>query len=429
MSTDKNNLVYQEQLDDNVIEMLSEDIGSNYSLRTENTKTIVAALNEILGKDIICNAVGSPLMTTDTFDVMGEKINGLTSDFKAKLLGLGVSISSVDKLESLISKLDGIDLGADAEELLSPFIDTLSGILADEGVILNGNETLGELIIKVDERFNELHNEIDSLEAEVDNLEIELAGKVTPAGTAVASDVLSGKTFINSTGQTITGTMVNRGGAQTVTPGTSNKTLNSGYYSGNITVKGDSNLKPENIVSGKSIFGVSGTAASLPSGSNIIYNSGTINTDVTGGFTHQVYNSTSVSSVLTYYSDSISLTSVSNTVCPTACSLRSNYPINTYQYNKLRITYKIRASDDNYYYFQVGLGRLTANSDKMGDYSLSYIARDYLYGIGILDYTDVKTLDIDISNISDPCYLVITGHQEKSYTSNLHLYIYKIELI
>ena len=270
MSEDKNSLVYREQLDDNVIEMLSEDIGNNYSLRTENQRTIVAALNEIHGKDVISNAVGSPLLTTDTFDVMGEKIVGLTNDFKAKLLGLGVSVSSVDKLESLISKLDGIDLGADAEELLSPFIDTLSGILADEGVILNGNETLGELIIKVDERFNELHaeinnleTEINELEAEVNNLEIELAGKVTPAGTAVAANVLSGKTFINSTGKTVTGTMTDRGGAQTVTPGTSNKTLNSGYYSGNITIKGDSNLKAENIKSGVSIFGVSGTAKTI----------------------------------------------------------------------------------------------------------------------------------------------------------------------
>jgi hypothetical protein len=54
--------------------------------------------------------------------------------------------------------------------------------------------------------------------------------------------------------------MVNRGGAQTVTPGTSNKTLNAGYYSGNITIAGDADLKAANIVSGKNIFGVAGSA-------------------------------------------------------------------------------------------------------------------------------------------------------------------------
>jgi hypothetical protein len=92
------------------------------------------------------------------------------------------------------------------------------------------------------------------------------SNKVSPAGTAVAANVLSGKTFINSTGQTITGTMANRGGAQFITPGTSNKTLNAGYYNGNITVEGDSNLVADNIVSGKSIFGVEGTALSIYSG-------------------------------------------------------------------------------------------------------------------------------------------------------------------
>lgn len=54
--------------------------------------------------------------------------------------------------------------------------------------------------------------------------------------------------------------IVNRGGTQTITPKTSNQTLNKGYYKGNITVKGDSNLVASNIVKGKSIFGIAGSA-------------------------------------------------------------------------------------------------------------------------------------------------------------------------
>ena len=164
MSNDKNNLVYREQLDDNVIEMLSKDIGSNYSLRTENTKTIVAALNEILGKDIICNAVGSPLLTTDTFNVMGEKIKGLTADFKSKLLGLGVDVSGVDKMESLIRKMDEIDLGVDADTILQSYIDNLKQILSDNGIELNGDEELADLIIKVDDVLIDKDNMIKDLE-------------------------------------------------------------------------------------------------------------------------------------------------------------------------------------------------------------------------------------------------------------------------
>ena len=104
--SDPNNLVYREQLDDNVIDMLSEDIGSNYSLRTENTKTIASALNEIRGKDIIANAVGDPLLNTDSYNDMGSKIRELTVKLKNKLLSNGITIAEYDKLNSLIEKIE-----------------------------------------------------------------------------------------------------------------------------------------------------------------------------------------------------------------------------------------------------------------------------------------------------------------------------------
>lgn len=48
--------------------------------------------------------------------------------------------------------------------------------------------------------------------------------------------------------------------AQTITPGTSNKTIASGrYLTGTQTIKGDSNLVASNIKSGVSIFGVTGS--------------------------------------------------------------------------------------------------------------------------------------------------------------------------
>ena len=48
--------------------------------------------------------------------------------------------------------------------------------------------------------------------------------------------------------------------AQTYTPGTVNQYIDENYYlTGRQTIKGDSNLVPENIISGKSIFGVSGS--------------------------------------------------------------------------------------------------------------------------------------------------------------------------
>ena len=49
-------------------------------------------------------------------------------------------------------------------------------------------------------------------------------------------------------------------GAQTIIPGTSDKTIASGrYLTGTQTIKGDANLIPANIAEDKSIFGVQGT--------------------------------------------------------------------------------------------------------------------------------------------------------------------------
>ena len=50
-------------------------------------------------------------------------------------------------------------------------------------------------------------------------------------------------------------------GAATITPGTTNQTISSGtYLTGTQTISGDANLVAGNIVAGKSIFGVSGSA-------------------------------------------------------------------------------------------------------------------------------------------------------------------------
>ena len=59
-------------------------------------------------------------------------------------------------------------------------------------------------------------------------------------------------------------------GATTYTPGTSNQTIASGtYLTGTQTIKGDANLKAENIAEGVSIFGVAGTHSGGSGGANV----------------------------------------------------------------------------------------------------------------------------------------------------------------
>ncbi len=84
------------------------------------------------------------------------------------------------------------------------------------------------------------------------SISIDSAGKITASATQTAGYVSAGTKSV--TEQLITQ------GAQTIIPGTSDKTISSGtYLTGTQTIKGDEYLVPENIKSGVFIFGVPGS--------------------------------------------------------------------------------------------------------------------------------------------------------------------------
>ena len=84
------------------------------------------------------------------------------------------------------------------------------------------------------------------------SISVSSAGLITATATQSAGYVSAG---------TKSGTkQLTTQAAQTITPSTSDKTIASGrYLTGTQTIKGDSNLKAENIKSGVSIFGVAGS--------------------------------------------------------------------------------------------------------------------------------------------------------------------------
>ena len=109
--------------------------------------------------------------------------------------------------------------------MINQYVNNLRIVLADEGVTTTDEDDMDSLISKVDQEFTEKNNEI--------------ASKVTPAGTAVASDVISGKTFINSTGKTVTGTAtISSLGGMQFASGNVNLSWNSENGSQTYTISG-----------------------------------------------------------------------------------------------------------------------------------------------------------------------------------------------
>ena len=146
-----------------------------------------------------------------------------------------------------------------------------------------------------------------------------LTGTLALSGNASDGQVLNGQTYYNTDAKTKrTGTMPNRGavnqslaingsytipagyhngsgkvtqnvptkGAQTYTPGTTNQTIAANQYlTGPQTIKGDPNLKPENIKKGVSIMGITGSFEGYVTSPLYLYNKGTWNGLQTTGFT------------------------------------------------------------------------------------------------------------------------------------------------
>jgi hypothetical protein len=113
-----------------------------------------------------------------------------------------------------------------------------------------------------------------------------LTGTLTLSGDAGAGDVLSGKTFYTTNPKSKqTGTMGTMGGG-TYTPKAAQQTVScSGKkMTGNIVIKGDGNLTGNNILYGKSIFGVSGNVRKYAVWT------GNVNTSGSGTFTYVMNN-------------------------------------------------------------------------------------------------------------------------------------------
>ena len=118
-------------------------IGDLNELQTSNKESVVGAINELFqnannGKELIADAIGEPLDSSDTFSAMSNDINSLLSTFKTNMMKNGVAIESGDKFKALIDKIATL---SDSEGKGLKFAE---GIISNMGLstFVNSNSSL-----------------------------------------------------------------------------------------------------------------------------------------------------------------------------------------------------------------------------------------------------------------------------------------------
>lgn len=239
-----------------------------------------------------------------------------------------------------------------------------------------------------------------------------LTGTLALSGNASDGQVLSGQTYYNTDAKTKrTGTMPNRGavnqslaingsytipagfhngsgkvtqsvktkGAQTYTPGTTNQTIAAGQYlTGAQTIKGDPNLRPENIKKGVSIMGITGTWEGYVTSPLYLYNKGMWNGLQTTGLTE--INGEGSSRLDNDFSQSIGFYARSN--FDEKVNARFNQKVDLTNYKYL----KVHAIDIENGYLMIGI------SDNASAGISSYIASAKTADIGGYAILDISSL-------------------------------------
>lgn len=209
-----------------------------------------------------------------------DEILGLLQDADGDKLMLIKNIlsSQNDSFVALVSTINAMqsDLNTVKNNITESGIDidsaqNIKDALTNAGIAVGDNATLQEIIASLDKSIvnpQDLRNALSALGVSVSasdtipQLVAKMASIVTLASgsqdaNATASQILSGYSAY------VKGTKVNGSvpslGAQTITPGTTAKTIPAGrYLSGLQTIAGDGNLVPANIKNGVSIFGIAG---------------------------------------------------------------------------------------------------------------------------------------------------------------------------
>lgn len=178
----------------------------------------------------------------------------------------GTDTMTIDQMTSAVNSISVGEGGIDTSEATAFASDILSGKTAyARGSMITGtietksasDLTASGKTVTVPAGYyaSSTSKDVNTVEQAVPSVSVDSSGVINVTSNQDAGYV--------SAGTTMASMQLKTQSAQTITPGTANKTISSGtYLTGAQTIKGDANLIPENIISGKTIFGVEGSHSS-----------------------------------------------------------------------------------------------------------------------------------------------------------------------
>ncbi len=198
---------------------------------------------------------------------------------------IGGDVATDEELAELQQKIDELektveDLNNTKTELEGTIEDLNNQIEEEQG----NSAALQEQVDNLTKQVDNLNKTKEQLESTISDLNTQIAElqKKQSTGTAVASDVLSGKTFSNSSNVNIAGTMENRGAVSQSLNAGGSYTIPAGYHngSGKVTANSLSSQTSGNAGAGQMLSGytawvngskVTGSMAHLTNNSKITH--------------------------------------------------------------------------------------------------------------------------------------------------------------
>ena len=236
-----------------------------------------------------------------------------------------------------------------------------------------------------------------------------VTGTLALTGTAVAANLRKGKTMYTTDPKTkITGTMAEQA-AQTITPGTANKTIAANrFLTGVQTISGDKNLIGANIIRGKTIFGVAGEAVYAGDIEGYFLEPPKEYESLTGGWTLNESTSLACEKGSTYYR----VYTKDGYFEEMAYLAKTNSKVDLSKYRKIYFDYDVTINNirEDTQYGNPNTLRLQLAADDRG----AVVNGGAEYGLSMIEITNLKpntvrnvkgTITLDVSTQSSLAYI------------------------